>query len=95
MKYFTIITTLILWVAIFLMIVFIDPFTFGAIYFFYALVLVTILFTLTNFSQKVKQNLLIAAGITLFVVLRANGLGNILNLILLIGGVVAIEYFSG
>lgn len=86
--------TALLWAGMFLMIVFVDPLIYGVIYFFYALVFVTFLFTLANFSQKVKRNLLIASAITIFVILRANNLGNVLNLVLLIGGVVAIEYFS-
>lgn len=94
MKYFIITTTFCLYIVAILFILFIDPLSFGAIYFLYALVFVSSLFTTAIFSKRVKRNLLISGGITIFVIMRVNDLGNLLNFFLIIGVIVAIEYFS-
>jgi len=73
----------------------VDPATTGAVPAFLALIFVLLLFLFSLLFNGTRRGFVIAASTTLFLILRLLGLGNILNLLLLVGVSATIEwYFS-
>jgi len=85
--------TLSLWTVMGLTIYFVDPDTFGAVPFFILLVFVTLFFTFTTIFAHARRGLIAAFTITIFIALRYFGIGNILNLILLLAVALACEAY--
>jgi hypothetical protein len=74
---------------------FFDPFTFGAIPAFFDLLFTALLFTLSTILLNTRRGLTIAVLVTLFLLLRYLGVGNIINLLLLAGIGIASEFYFG
>ena len=89
------IITLILWLLLGGVIYFVDPSTFGAVPLFFLIIFLTLFFTASIVFANSKRGLIITSFATFFIFLRFLGVGNLLNLVLLLGLVITIElYFS-
>lgn len=87
----TLIATAVLWVLVALLIYFIDPQATGAVTLFFALVFMSLLFTLSLAFANTRRGLIASVAITLFFILKVLGIGNVVNLILLLGLSIAVE----
>src|SRR3989344_6764303 len=91
----TLLLTILLWGLFGGLVYFIDPNTFGAIPLFFILLFVTLLFTFSLIFANSRRGLAISISMTLFAMLAYLGIGNVLNLILILAIAVAIElYFT-
>lgn len=91
----TLLLTILLWLALGVLVNFIEPNTFGAVPLFFLITFMALLFTFSLIFAAGRRGLIGAVGITLFLVLAYLGVGNILNLILIVAIAVSIElYFS-
>lgn len=86
----------ILWLVVTLIIMFVDPGTFGIIPVFIFLVFFALLFTLSLLFANTRRGLLLSVAITIGLILSTAKIANLLNLVLLAGIYLAFEfYFSG
>lgn len=85
--------TIVLWLTIACMFYFTDPFDFGRIPLLLVLVFTAILFTTSIIFANTRRGIITASTLTLFLILRYLGIGNILNLLLVLGLALAIEYY--
>ncbi len=86
-------TTLFLWISVALVIVFVDPDTFGAVPIFFILTATALFFAFTTIFGNVRRGIVASLAITLFLILRYLGVGNILNLILILATAIAFEAY--
>jgi hypothetical protein len=85
--------TTILWLSIASILYFTDPSGFGTVVLFLVLVCLALLFTFSIISENTRRGLIISTALTGFLVLRYFGIGNILNLILVCGIAIAVDYY--
>ncbi|OGM77241.1 hypothetical protein A2210_02715 [Candidatus Woesebacteria bacterium RIFOXYA1_FULL_40_18] len=91
----TLILTVLLWAAAGALIYFVEPDTFGAISAFFMTIFFALLFTFSTILANTRRGLITALGLTIFLILRYLGVGNILNFLLIAGVVITAElYFS-
>lgn len=91
----TLLLMILLWLTLGALVYFIEPDTFGAVPLFFLITFMAVLFTFSLIFAASRRGLIGAIGITLFLVLAYLGVGNILNLILIVAIAVSIElYFS-
>jgi hypothetical protein len=91
----TLLVTIFLWLLVAGIIYFIDPHTFGVLPLFFVLILIAFLFSFSIIFSHTRRGFLAALGLTLFIILRYFGVGNILNLLLISGVIIALEiYFT-
>ena len=91
----TLIITFVSWFAIVAMLYFVNPTTPGVVPLFFLIIFVALLFTFSSLLANSKRGLIIASTTTLFLILRYLGVGNIINLLLLIGlGITSDLYIS-
>lgn len=91
----TLLITILLWALLGGLIYFVDPKTFGVIPLFFISVFVSLLFTFSLIFANSRRGLVATIAITLFLILLYLGVGNILNLILIVAIAVSIElYFT-
>jgi len=91
----TLIITLLLWFLVAGIVYFIDPHTFGVLPLFFVLIFIAFLFSFSIIFSHTRRGFLTALGLTLFLILRYFGVGNLLNLLLISGVIIAIEiYFT-
>lgn len=91
----TLILTIALWVAVACLVYFVEPGTLGAIPIFFAVIFFVLLFTFSTLFANTRRGLLTALAITIFLILRYLGVGNILNFLLIAGLTITLElYFS-
>jgi hypothetical protein len=64
---------------------FVDPFSMGAVPAFFVLVFLALLFTFSILLANSLLGAVYSLGLTFFVVLRYFGIGNVLNLLLILG----------
>jgi hypothetical protein len=84
---------LFLWIALISVIYLVSPNSFGAIYVFFLLLFATVFFTTSLLFGHSRRGLLVSVAITIFMVLRYLGIGNLLNALLLVGVLVTFELF--
>lgn len=89
----TLIVTIILWVTLVGLVSFTDPYDFGTLPLFLVLVFMAVMFTFSIMFAETRRGVILALAVTLFLVLRYLGVGNILNLLLILGLALAIEYY--
>jgi hypothetical protein len=89
----TLIIIFFLWAFLFLLIYFVDPATFGALPVFFALIFFASLFTFSALLANSLIGLIYASGLTLFVILRYFGIGNILNFLLIFGAAASLNFY--
>ncbi len=89
----TMLAIFILWFGIFFIIYFLDPFSFGVIPLFFIVLFFALLFSFSMLFANTRRGLLSASGMTIFLLLRYFGVGNFLNLILIVGLSATIEVY--
>lgn len=89
----TLAVTILLWGVMAGLIYFIDPGTFGAIPFFFILLFITFLFTCSLIFASTRRGLIASLSLSLFSILSYLGVGNILNLLLIVAIGVCIELY--
>jgi predicted ABC-type exoprotein transport system permease subunit len=91
----TLLVTVLLWILLGGLIYFVDPGTFGVIYLFFLLIFACFLFTFSLIFANSRRGMVATIASTLFLILFYLGVGNILNLILIVAIAVCIElYFT-
>lgn len=91
----TLIIIFISWFAIAAIIYFINPATLGIVTLFFFVFFIALLFTFSTLLANSNRGLIIASTITLFLLLRYLGVGNIINFLLLAGlGITTDLYLS-
>lgn len=91
----TLLITILLWLILGGIVYFINPDTFGVVPLFFTLVFLAFLFTFSLIFVGGRRGLVGAIAITLFLVLAYLGVGNILNLILIVAIATSVElYFT-
>ncbi|MBI4157360.1 hypothetical protein HY502_00750 [Candidatus Woesebacteria bacterium] len=89
----TFILTTTLWGAVAGIINFVEPETLGVIPLFFILIFFALLFTSSLVFGNRRRGLAITAGLTLFLLLRYFGIGNILNFLLIAALIVTTEVY--
>lgn len=91
----TLLITVLLWLLLGGIVYFINPDTFGAVPLLFTLVFLALLFTFSLIFAGGRRGLIGAIAITLFLILAYLGIGNILNLVLIVAIATSIEiYFT-
>lgn len=89
----TLLITIFLWGVLGLLIYFVDPDTFGAVPAFFILIFSVLLFTSSLLFASTRRGLIISLSLSLFSILMYLGIGNILNLILILAIAICIELY--
>ena len=91
----TLLVTVFLWIILGGLIYFIDPGSFGAIPLFFILIFFCLLFAFSLIFANSRRGIVATIALTFFLLLMYLGVGNILNLILIVAIATCIElYFS-
>jgi hypothetical protein len=91
----TLLAIVLLWSGVVFVVYFMDPATFGVIPLFLFLLYLSLLFTFATIFANTRRGLIISLLTILFLILRYLGVGNVLNLLLILGLGIAVEvYFS-
>jgi len=91
----TLLVTVLLWLLLGALVYFVDPQTFGVIPLFFVTVFVSFLFMFSLIFANSRRGLIISISLSLYILLMYLGVGNILNLILIVAIAACIElYFS-
>ena len=90
----TLILTFILGLVLLGVVYFINPGNTGAVPAFFILFFLGLLFGFSLLFANSRRGLLLSLALTIFLVLRYFGIGNILNLLLIIGIAVTIEAYA-
>jgi len=83
-----------LWTSVGFVVYFIDPFSTSAVYLFLTLIFLALFFTFSTFFANTRRGFLIAFGLTLFIIFRYFGVGNILNFLLIVALVITVEMYQ-
>lgn len=81
------------WLLFAFLVLFIPPETFGAVPAFFILLFLAILFPTALIFANTRRGFLLASGVIAFLLLRLLGVGNILSVALLLGIILAVEYY--
>lgn len=91
----TLLVTILLWLALAGLIYFVDPGIFGVVPLFFIIFFTTLLFTFSLIFASTRRGLIISTSLSLFSILAYLGVGNILNLLLIVAIAICIElYFT-
>ena len=91
----SLVLTVFLWLAAAGLVYFVDPFIFGVVPLFFLLIFFSLLFTFSLLFAGTRRGLIATISIVLFLFLSYLGIGNILNLLLIVAIAVSIElYFT-
>lgn len=85
--------TILLWLLLAGLIYFIDPNSFAAIPIFFILLFITLLFTFSLLFASSHRGIIASLSLFLFAILAYLGIGNILNLILIVAIAICIELY--
>lgn len=89
----TLFLTILLWIGVISVIFFLDPYQPWSIPVFFLILFFALFFTLSIVFINSRRGFFASLGLTLFAVLRYFGVGNILNLLLIIGVFTTIEIY--
>lgn len=89
----TLLITVFLWFVLGGVIYFVDPDTFGAVPLFFATFFTASLFTFSLIFASSRRGLISSISLSLFLILSYLGVGNILNLILIVAIAICIEIY--
>lgn len=89
----TLLVIIVLWLFVISIIFFVDPSGIGVVPLFLIVSFLALFFTISTVLINTRRGLIISTGLIIFSILRIFGIGNILNLILLIGLVVTLEFY--
>jgi hypothetical protein len=91
----TLVVTLLLWLSLGALIYFVEPDTPGVVPLFFVNAFFALLFSFSTLLGNSRRGLITAIGITTFLILRYFGVGNIINMFLILGATLSIElYFT-
>jgi len=82
-----------LWILLAGLIYFVDPQTFLAVPIFFVILFATLLFTFAFLFASTLRGLIVSLSLSLFAILSYLGVGNILNLLLIIAIAICIELY--
>jgi hypothetical protein len=85
--------TILLWALVAGIIYFIDPGIFGIVPLFFVILFAALLFTFSLIFTSTRRGLIGSISISLFLILGYLGVGNILNLLLIVAIAVSIELY--
>jgi len=85
--------TVILWVLLIALVYFTDPVKSVFIYVFFFITFFALFFTFSLILVNKRRGVLTAAGLTIFLILRYFGIGNLLNLLLITGIFISLELY--
>ncbi len=91
----TLIVTALFWFILGGLVYFIEPQTLGAIPLFFILLFLSILFTSSLIFANSRRGLITSISLCLFTILMYLGVGNILNLVLLVAIAITVELYFG
>ncbi|MCH7640609.1 hypothetical protein IID22_00200 [Patescibacteria group bacterium] len=89
----TLIVIFLFWGLSAALVYFVDPFTFGAVPLFFLAIFFALFFTFSTLFFNTRRGLITTVALTLFLLLRYLGIGNILNLLLLAGVGISIDLY--
>lgn len=89
----SLVITIMLWVLMGGVVYFIDPQVFGGVLLFFVVLFLCILFTGSLIFTSTRRGLIISSSITFFLILRYLGVGNIINLLLIVAIAVCVEIY--
>lgn len=84
---------IILWVSLAFIIYTLPPKAFGVLPAFFTILFLALLFTLSVLLTNTRRGFMSSAAITLILLLRYFHIGNVINILLLIGAFIAFEYY--
>ena len=91
----TLVLIILLWSIAAFIIYFVDPSAFGILPALLLVIFFALLFTASLLFANTRRGLIIASFLTLFIILRYLGVGNIINFLLILGVGITLElYFS-
>jgi predicted ABC-type exoprotein transport system permease subunit len=91
----SLLVTILLWILLAGLIYFVDPGTFGAVALFFVLLFSTFLFTFSLIFGSTRRGIIASIALSLFSILAYLGVGNILNLLLIVAIAVCLELYFG
>lgn len=89
----TLLITIVLWVLLGALVYFVDPNTFGVIPLFFITFFISLLFTFSLIFADSRRGLITSVSLILFTVLMYLGVGNVLNLVLILAIAICIELY--
>jgi len=89
----TLLVTILLWGLLAGLVYFIDPGIFGAVFLFFIILFVALLFTFSLIFANTRRGLIGSIAILFFSILAYLGVGNILNLLLIVAIAVSLELY--
>lgn len=89
----TLVLIVLLWTSLGALVYFTDPNTTGVIFIFFFLAFLALLFTSSTIFANTRRGLLTSLGLTLFIILRYFGVGNIINFLLILGLIIVSEIY--
>jgi hypothetical protein len=89
----TLLVIVLLWSSIFFIVYFVDPKTHGALIILFVISFLALLLTFATIFANTRRGLLAAITLTIFLLFAYLGIGNIINLLLLIGIAITTEYY--
>jgi hypothetical protein len=89
----TLLVIVTLWSLLGLIIIFTSPYTVGSLILFFIILFAAVLFTFSLVFANTRRGFLIALGIIVFLILRYFGIGNILNLLLIVGALISVDFY--
>lgn len=89
----TLIAIIVLWGSLGMLIYFVDPYKFGSLIIFFILVFFATFFTFSMLFVNSRRGAISAVVITLSMFLKYIGVGNVFNLILLVGIAITLETY--
>ena len=89
----TLFVTILLWLILGGIIYFVDPNMLLAVPLFFIIIFTTLLFTFSLLFASTRRGLIISISLSLFLILSYLGVGNILNLLLIIAIAVCVELY--
>ena len=91
----TLLLTILFWLLLGALVYFVDPSTFGVIPLFFITIFITFLFTFSLIFAHSRRGFVAAISLSIFLILMYLGVGNLLNLGLILAIAVCIElYFT-
>jgi len=91
----TLLITVLLWLLLAGLVYFVDPGNFAAVPVFFVLLFTALLFTFSLLFTNTRRGLIGSVSLSIFFVLAYLGVGNILNLLLIVAIAVSIELYFG
>lgn len=89
----TLAVAIILWILSAGVVYFVEPEQFGILPLFFVLIFLSLLFTFSLVFGNSRRGLITSFGLTLFLVLRYLGVGNILNFVLIAAAILTFELY--